>query len=46
MAEDKDSELASWIMQKVTAWESWRDSNYDERWTEYYRLWRGVDRKG
>lgn len=42
MSEEKDSELASWIMTKVSAWESWRDTNYQDRWDEYYRLWRGV----
>lgn len=40
--QENDGELAGWIMQKVSAWEDWRDQNYQERWDEYYRLWRGV----
>lgn len=36
------SDLATWITAKVKAWENWRDSNYQERWDEYYRLWRGI----
>jgi len=42
MSEQKDTELASWIMTKVNSWESWRDTNYEDRWDEYYRLWRGI----
>lgn len=42
MAIENESTLASWIMEKVDAWEEWRDSNYSERWDEYYRLWRGI----
>ena len=33
--------LAGWIMERVNNWEDWRKNNYDERWNEYYRLWRG-----
>lgn len=39
---DRDSALVSWIMDKVSAWEDHRDSNYKKRWDEYYRLWRGL----
>ena len=42
MSEQNDTELASWIMEKVTSWESWRNTNYEDRWDEYYRLWRGI----
>lgn len=42
MSESTDGELASWIVSKIEAWESWRDTNYQDRWDEYYRLWRGV----
>ncbi len=38
--QDKD-QLAGWIMERVNNWEDWRKNNYDERWNEYYRLWRG-----
>jgi hypothetical protein len=34
--------LAGWITSKVDAWEEWRDMNYQDRWDEYYRLWRGI----
>jgi hypothetical protein len=36
-----DSSLASWVMERVDSWEEWRNTNYDTRWDEYYRLWRG-----
>lgn len=42
MSEQTPDDLASWITTKVKAWESWRDQNYQERWDEYYRLWRGI----
>ena len=34
--------LLSWIMDHVDAWEDHRDTNYKDRWEEYYRLWRGI----
>ena len=37
---DKDS-LSAWVMERVNSWENWRNTNYDQRWDEYYRLWRG-----
>lgn len=40
--EDNNSQLASWIMERVNSWEDWRKQNYDQRWNEYYRLWRGL----
>ena len=42
MPDNKPDTLAGWICEKVSSWESWRDENYDERWSEYYRLWRGI----
>lgn len=39
---DNSNDLAGWITTKVDAWENWRDSNYQDRWDEYYRLWRGI----
>ena len=41
MSAKSDSDLASWVMERVDAWESHRKSNYDTKWDEYYRLWRG-----
>jgi len=34
--------LVSWIMARVQPWEDFRNTNYEERWDEYYRLWRGI----
>jgi len=36
------NQLVSWVMAHVTEWEDHRDNNYEERWNEYYRIWRGV----
>lgn len=33
--------IASWVVEKVNKWERHRHENYDTRWDEYYRLWRG-----
>ena len=35
-----DSMLVQWIMGHVENWEQWRDTNYSEKWDEYYRIWR------
>jgi hypothetical protein len=29
-------------MERVSAWEDHRKQNYDKKWDEYYRLWRGI----
>jgi len=34
--------LATWVMDRVEQWRTHRDTNYQEKWDEYYRLWRGV----
>jgi len=34
--------LATWVMDRVEQWRNHRDTNYQEKWEEYYRLWRGV----
>jgi len=34
--------LASWVNDRVEEWRTHRDTNYQEKWEEYYRLWRGV----
>lgn len=35
------SSLVSWVMTRVRDWEDHRKQNYDERWKEYWRMWRG-----
>lgn len=42
---DKETQyqaLASWLMYRLEAWRNHRDTNYVQKWDEYYRLWRGV----
>lgn len=34
--------LAGWIMSKCDQWRDHYESNYSERFDEYYRLWRGI----
>jgi len=34
-------ELAQWVMEHVQEWRRVRDSNFQKKWAEYYRLWRG-----
>lgn len=34
--------LAGWIMHKCEQWRDHYESNYSERFDEYYRLWRGI----
>ena len=34
--------LVPWVMEHVTDWENYRDTNFKEKWDEYYRLWRGI----
>tara|TARA_R110000851_G_scaffold86254_1_gene187305 strand:+ start:2028 stop:4028 length:2001 start_codon:yes stop_codon:yes gene_type:complete len=36
------SSLVSWVMTRVTDWEDHRKQNFDAKWDEYYRLWRGI----
>ena len=36
-----DSDLTGWVLNKVETWEDARNSQHQERWQEYYRLWRG-----
>lgn len=35
-----EDQLASWIMERVDYWEEWRNTNYLQKWDEYYRIWR------
>ena len=39
---EQSSNLLTWLMPKLEAWEAARDANYKDKWNEYYRLWRGV----
>lgn len=39
------SSLVSWVMTRVGEWEDHRKQNYDDKWDEYYRLWRGIWKK-
>lgn len=34
--------LEEWVMTKCQNWRNHYDSNYSERFDEYYRLWRGI----
>ena len=36
-----DTELTGWIVYKVDNWEESRNLQHQDRWQEYYRLWRG-----
>jgi len=36
-----DSELTSWIIDRVDRWESHRNRGYATIWAEYWRMWRG-----
>ena len=40
--ESNESALVSWVMEHVDEWETYRDSNFKDKWAEYYRLWRGI----
>ena len=33
--------LAEWVMTKCENWRDYYESNYEEKFEEYYRLWRG-----
>lgn len=41
LEEVRQAELASWVMSRVNNWRRWRDTQFSDRWAEYYRLWRG-----
>ena len=34
--------LASWVVARVTQWEDHRNTNYMDKWDEFYRIWRGI----
>ena len=37
-----DATGVGWVMARVNPWEDFRNTNYEDRWDEYYRLWRGI----
>jgi len=37
-----DERLEDWVMYKVEDWRDFFDTNYDQKFNEYYRLWRGI----
>ena len=37
-----DETLEEWIMYKVNDWRSYYESNYNAKFDEYYRMWRGI----
>lgn len=39
--DDRKTKLVNWVMLRVDRWREHRDSNYLDKWSEYYRLWRG-----
>ena len=40
--EDQYKGLASWLSERLESWKDHRDQNYQKKWDEYYRLWRGI----
>ena len=34
-------ELVSWVMERVVRWRNARDNEYDEKWQNYWSLWKG-----
>src|SRR6056300_1824027 len=43
--EDKfgiEETLESWVMEKCREWRDHYESNYENKFDEYYRLWRGI----
>ena len=40
--ETKYQALASWLNYRLETWRTHRDTNYVQKWDEYYRLWRGI----
>ena len=38
----EDMTLVSWVVQRITDGEDYRNVNFKDKWDEYYRLWRGI----
>jgi len=39
---DPMNPLKEWVLGRVEQWETHRNTNYQQKWDEYYRLWRGI----
>ena len=39
---DAKDALVSWVIGTVQPWIDYRDTNFKDKWDEYYRLWRGI----
>ena len=39
---DPHAALSGWVVGRVTQWEEHRNTNYLQKWDEYYRIWRGI----
>ena len=37
-----EEDLENWVINKVDNWREFFETNYDEKFDEYYRLWRGI----
>ena len=37
-----EQDLENWVMNKVDDWREFFETNYDAKFDEYYRLWRGI----
>jgi len=40
--EDQSNTLEGWVVNKCNQWRDHFESNYSEKFDEYYRLWRGI----
>jgi hypothetical protein len=38
----KESSLAGWVLDKADRWRDHYESNYEQKFDEYYRTWRGI----
>ena len=39
---DPLAKLGTWVTGRVEKWEDHRNTNYLDKWDEYYRIWRGI----
>ena len=39
---DNKSSLVSWVIEQSQPWTDYRKSNFEDKWDEYYRLFRGI----
>lgn len=39
---DEFKELAEWVITRTDVWRDHRQQNYDKKWEEYYKSWRGI----